>query len=318
MASSTANHCCYSAWVASLPLNPWFSSRVGTSREPSRDDAMPRPIAITLMSFAFFRCRDGDYVHQSGSALEDPLNPQKNGCRTFPSADLAQYSIPDMAAEPERLAKGEPALSGEAVLDDRTPQDQHIDPGISALRSSVARHGERRLDCRRSPWLHPGDTPGLQLGDDLVGDFGVKARAVVAGTTRVVCLDIAVLRDGRRKPLFRPSTRRGRPGPHSHSQHGDAARTSGETDCHPRRCLCARGGSPKGEDPRSGAPAQPTARSRREAAPSPTQIWSARRSSVSTRSKRWNQRRTHPHVALFLGRLTAKRELDCGGALCFV
>ena len=34
--------------------------------------------------------------------------------------------IPDMAAEPERLAKGEPALSGETVLDDRTPQDQQI------------------------------------------------------------------------------------------------------------------------------------------------------------------------------------------------
>ena len=28
----------------------------------------------------------------------------------------------------------------------------------------------------------PRDTAGLQLGDDLVGDFGVKARAVVAGT----------------------------------------------------------------------------------------------------------------------------------------
>ena len=49
--------------------------------------------------------------------------------------------------------------------------------------ASIARHGERRLDCRRSPWLHPGDTAGLQLGDDLVGDFGVKARAVVAGAS---------------------------------------------------------------------------------------------------------------------------------------
>ena len=43
-------------------------------------------------------------------------------------------------------------------------------------------HRERRLDRRRPPWLHPRDTAGLQLGDDLVGDFGVKARAVVAGT----------------------------------------------------------------------------------------------------------------------------------------
>jgi hypothetical protein len=87
-----------------------------------------------------------------------------------------------MAAEPERLAKGEPALSREAMLDHRTPQDQHIDPGIFAPRGGVARHGERRLDRWRAPGLDPGNTVSLQFGDDLVGDFGVKARAVVAVT----------------------------------------------------------------------------------------------------------------------------------------
>ena len=80
----TGQHCCYSAWVASLPLNPWFSSRVATSREPSRDDAMPRPIAITLMSLAFVRCRDGDYVHQSGSALEILSQPSEKWLPNFP------------------------------------------------------------------------------------------------------------------------------------------------------------------------------------------------------------------------------------------
>src|SRR3981081_4669850 len=59
------------------------------------------------------------------------------------------FALPDVAAEPERLAKGEPALSRETVLDDRAPQDQHGDSGVSALRGSVARHGERRLDRRR-------------------------------------------------------------------------------------------------------------------------------------------------------------------------
>src|SRR5215207_4412952 len=54
-------------------------------------------------------------------------------------------------------------------------------PGITALRRGVTRHRERGLD-RRPPRLHPRDTAGLQFGDDLVGDFGVKARAVVAGT----------------------------------------------------------------------------------------------------------------------------------------
>src|SRR3981081_2360580 len=92
------------------------------------------------------------------------------------------FALPDVAAEPERLAKGEPVLSGEAALDNGAPQDQHIDPGISALRGRVARHRERRLDRHRSPWLHPGDTPGLQFGDDLVSDFSVKARTIIAGT----------------------------------------------------------------------------------------------------------------------------------------
>src|SRR4051812_9527858 len=31
------------------------------------------------------------------------------------------FALPDVAAEPERLAKSEPALSGKAVLDDGTP-----------------------------------------------------------------------------------------------------------------------------------------------------------------------------------------------------
>ena len=90
-------------------------------------------------------------------------------------------ALPDMAAEPERLTKGQPALAGEAVLNDGAPQNQHVNPGIAALRRGVARHGERRLDRRRPPWLHPRDAAGLQFGDDLVGDFGVKARAVLTG-----------------------------------------------------------------------------------------------------------------------------------------
>ena len=114
------------------------------------------------------------------------------------------------------------------MLDDGPPQDQHIDPGISALRGSIARHGERRLDRCRPPRLDPGDTAGLQFGDDLVGDFGVKARAVVAAAEdREVCLDIAVLRDGRRKPLLRSSTRRADPARALTLSHGDAACTLG-------------------------------------------------------------------------------------------
>jgi hypothetical protein len=39
----------------------------------------------------------------------------------------AALALADMAAKAERLAKREPVLSAEAVLDHRAPQDQHVD-----------------------------------------------------------------------------------------------------------------------------------------------------------------------------------------------
>lgn len=176
------------------------------------------------------------------------------------------FALPDMAANPERLAKSEPALSEKTVLDDGTSQDQYINPGISALRRRVARHRERRLDRRRPPWLHPRDTASFQLGDDLVGDFGEKARTVVAGTNSG---GMSRHRGSPRRapeaspPIFNPS-REPRP---ALSLLATVTRhiLRGKRTAHPHACLCARDGSPEGEDPRSGASAQPTARSRREA-----------------------------------------------------
>jgi len=43
----------------------------------------------------------------------------------------AALALADIAAQIQRLAKGEPMLMGEALLDDRAPQDQDIDPGIA-------------------------------------------------------------------------------------------------------------------------------------------------------------------------------------------
>src|SRR3546814_9277205 len=86
------------------------------------------------------------------------------------------------AAEPERLAEGQPALAGEATLDDGAPEDQDVDPGVAPLGRGTLRHGERRLGFRGAPRLYPGNAAGLQLGDDLVGDFLIEARPVVTGT----------------------------------------------------------------------------------------------------------------------------------------
>ena len=81
----------------------------------------------------------------------------------------------DVAAEAESLAKRQPALDREAVLDHGTPEDQDVDPGIEPAGAGVLRHGERRLCCRRAPGLHPRHATGLQLGDNLGGDFVVEA-----------------------------------------------------------------------------------------------------------------------------------------------
>ncbi len=88
-----------------------------------------------------------------------------------------------MAAEGQRLAEGQPALHRKAVLDDRAPEDQHVDPGVGAAGGGICRHGERRLRRRRPPGLDPGHVAGLQLGDDLVGDVVVEARPVCAGAS---------------------------------------------------------------------------------------------------------------------------------------
>ncbi|PWJ72651.1 hypothetical protein C7441_1328 [Pseudaminobacter salicylatoxidans] len=143
----------------------------------------------------------------------------------------AAFALADIAAERERLAEGEPALAGEAMLDDGAPEDQDIDPRIAPAGCGVLRHGERRLDGRRAPGLDPGQTPGLQLADDLVGDFVVKARPVGAGARAAI---LSGHRGSPRRapeaslPALNPS-RKTRP--HSHSIGGVAGS--------PRRWGCA-------------------------------------------------------------------------------
>ena len=95
----------------------------------------------------------------------------------------AGLALTDMAAEPKRLAKREPALARKAALYDCTPQDQHIDPGVAAAGRGILRHGEGCPRGRRAPGLDPGHAACLQLGDDLVGDFLIEARPVPAGAS---------------------------------------------------------------------------------------------------------------------------------------
>jgi hypothetical protein len=71
-----------------------------------------------------------------------------DGCALFPFSYIA--------AKTERLAKGEPALTGEAVLDHRTPEDEHVDSGVASPGRGILRHGKRRLGRGRAPRLDPG------------------------------------------------------------------------------------------------------------------------------------------------------------------
>ena len=98
----------------------------------------------------------------------------------------AVLALAHIAAERERLAEGQPALAGIAMLDDSAPEDQHIDPGILPAGGGVPWHGERRLRRGRAPGLDPGQPPSLQLADDLGGDLVVQAGAAVAGLVAVL------------------------------------------------------------------------------------------------------------------------------------
>ncbi len=95
----------------------------------------------------------------------------------------APFALADIAAERERLTEGEPGLARIAALDDRAPEDQHVDPRIASAGGGILRQADRRPSARSAPGLDPGQAPGFQLGDDLVGDFRIEARPVLTGAS---------------------------------------------------------------------------------------------------------------------------------------
>jgi len=81
------------------------------------------------------------------------------------------------------LAEGEPDLAGIAALDHRAPEDRHVDPRIAPAGGGAFGQADRRPSARKAPELDPGQAPGFQLGDDLVGDFGMEAPPVLTGAS---------------------------------------------------------------------------------------------------------------------------------------
>lgn len=93
----------------------------------------------------------------------------------------ASFALADVAAERERLTEGESALPGKSELDYGSPENQNVNPAILPVSRRVLRHREWRFCRGRPPGLDPGHSAGFKFGDDLVGDFLIEARPVLAG-----------------------------------------------------------------------------------------------------------------------------------------
>src|SRR6185437_1076866 len=120
----------------------------------------------------------------------------------------AALALADVAAEVQRLPEGEPMLMGEALLDDRAPQDQDIDAGIAPAGCGVL--GQAQAGLGPAPGLHPGHPALLQLGDDLVGDLLIEA-GLLTIRTRTLAIDAhALALRSDQKPHAFPRKRGGR------------------------------------------------------------------------------------------------------------
>src|SRR5260370_20523386 len=96
------------------------------------------------------------------------------------------FTLADMAAKRQSLAKGEPALSCEAAFDHGSPKNQDVDAAVLPVGRGVLWHCQRRLCRGRPPGLDPGHAASLKFSDDLVGDFVIEARPAPApGRPRV-------------------------------------------------------------------------------------------------------------------------------------
>ena len=93
----------------------------------------------------------------------------------------AAFALANVASERERLTEGEPALPCKPAFDYGSPEDQDVDSAVLSISRRVFRHRELRLRRGCSPGLDLGHTAGLKLGDDLIGDFVIEARPILAG-----------------------------------------------------------------------------------------------------------------------------------------
>jgi hypothetical protein len=95
----------------------------------------------------------------------------------------ATLALAHVAAKRQGLAKGEPTLTGKPCSMTAPQRIRTLTSAVLPCGSRVFRHRNRNLRCRRSPRLNPWDAAGLKLGDDLIGDFLIEARPILAGAS---------------------------------------------------------------------------------------------------------------------------------------
>src|ERR1700686_3839060 len=93
----------------------------------------------------------------------------------------AAFALANVAAERERLTKGEPTLTGESAFDHGSPEDEDVNATVLPVSRRVFRHRQRRFGRGRAPGLDPGHPAGLKLGNNLVSDFIIEICPVLAG-----------------------------------------------------------------------------------------------------------------------------------------
>ena len=93
----------------------------------------------------------------------------------------AAFALANVAAERERLTEGEPTLTGKSAFDHGSPEDEDVNATVLPVSRRVFRHRQRRFCRSRTPGLDPGHPASLKFGDDLVGDFVIEGRPVLAG-----------------------------------------------------------------------------------------------------------------------------------------
>ncbi len=187
-----------------------------SSANQSQIDRLNREISDLRKADAREAKKEADLIGKINKA-ETAASRTKNDSTHRTKMKEIERASKDLASVQKKRADISGKIAAKAALDHGAPEQERVDAGIAPAGRGVLRHGQRRLRRSRAPWLDPGHAAGLQLGVDLVGDFGIEIGPVALG------LGVAAVSGYRGSPrrASRASPSASNPsrqtGPHSHS-----------------------------------------------------------------------------------------------------